>query len=419
MDICNKNSRKARSFNEMKGHFYRRGCTCKKKNCSCGSRWTFVVDIGIDPVTGKRKQKTKSGFPTKKEAEVAAAALIHELEQGFYIEESCQTFSDFAKEWLPIYSEAKDVKPGTIRVRLHEIGKLLPYFGQLKLKDITPKRYQECLNDLKDKGLADSTREGIHRTGRMILRKALEYELIKKDPTEFAYLKKDKKTIEQLEEEELPKYLEKEELSLFLKTAKESGLEHDYLVFLILSYTGIRVGELVALKWKDIDFVNHTISITKTYYNPSYNALNYQLVTPKTRKSRRKIIVDEDVIEALKAHKKVQDEVIEQLGDTYYNHDFIFAKTQRHYGYPIVIKNVRDRMKRLLRISGLNEELTPHSLRHTHTSLLAEARVSLEQIMDRLGHSDDQITKNVYLHVTQEMKKEASQKFSELMRSLD
>lgn len=409
---------KVRLFIEMKGHFYRRGCTCEKKNCSCGSKWSFVIDIGIDPETGKRKQKSKSGFPTKKEAEVAAAALIHELEQGIYIEESCQTFCDFSNEWLPIYSESKDVKPGTIRVRLHEIGKLLPYFGQLKLKNITPRRYQECLNDLKDRGYSDSTREGIHRTGRMIFRKALEFELIKKDPTEFAYLKKDKKTLEQLEEEEIPKYLEKEELALFLKTAKENGLEHDYLAFLILSYSGIRAGELIALKWKDIDFMNHTINITKTCYNPSNNALKYQLGTPKTRKSRRKIIVDEDVINALKEHKKVQDEVIERLGDSYYNQDFIFAKMQRQYGYPIVIKNIRDRMKRLLRIAGLNEDLTPHSLRHTHTSLLAEARVSLEQIMDRLGHTDDQITKNVYLHVTQEMKKEASQKFGELMRSL-
>ncbi len=113
----------------MKGHFYRQGCTCKKKNCSCGSKWAFVIDIGIDPVTGKRKQKTKSGFTIKKEAVVAPAALIHELEQGIYIEESCQTFADFAKEWLPICSKAKDVKPGTIRVHLHEIGKLLPYFG--------------------------------------------------------------------------------------------------------------------------------------------------------------------------------------------------------------------------------------------------------------------------------------------------
>ena len=402
----------------MKGHFYRRGCKCKKKKCTCGAKWAFTVDIGIDPLTGKRKQKVKSGFNTKQEAEEAAATLIHEINEGTYVEETDKTFVDFANEWLPVYSESKDVKPGTIRVRLHEIGRLLPFFAKLKLKDITRKMYQDALNDLKDQGLSDSTREGINRTGRMIFRKALELELIKKDPTEFAYVKKDKKTIEQLEVEEVPNYLEKEELALFLETAKQNGLEHDYLVFLILAYTGMRVGELVALKWKDVDFLNHTISITKTYYNPNNNTVEYQLVTPKTRKSRRKIVVDEDVIQALKDHKEAQNQVRLRLGDDYYNRDFIFAKMERQFGYPIVIKNVRDRMKRLLRIAGLNEELTPHSLRHTHTSLLAEANVSLEQIMDRLGHTDDQITKNVYLHVTKEMKKEASQKFSELMRSL-
>ncbi|MEK5217112.1 tyrosine-type recombinase/integrase [Psychrobacillus sp. FSL H8-0487] len=63
--------------------------------------------------------------------------------------------------------------------------------------------------------------------------------------------------------------------------------------------------------------------------------------------------------------------------------------------------------------------MSTHSLRHTHTSLLAEAGVALEQVMDRLGYSDDQITKNVYLHVTKEIRKEASQKFTQLMRSLD
>ena len=128
--------------------------------------------------------------------------------------------------------------------------------------------------------------------------------------------------------------------------------------------------------------------------------------------------MDEEIINALKEHKEVQNQIIKQLGDDYYNKDFIFAKMERQHGYPIVIKTLQNRMKRLLHIANLNQELTPHSLRHTHTSLLAEAGVALEQIMDRLGHSDDQITKNVYLHVTQEMKKEASQKFSELMRSL-
>lgn len=79
-------------------------------------------------------------------------------------------------------------------------------------------------------------------------------------------------------------------------------------------------------------------------------------------------------------------------------------------------------MRRLLKMAELNPELTPHSLRHTHTSLLAEAGVSLPQIMERLGHKDEDTTKNVYLHVTKEMKKEmkkeASQKFKELMENL-
>ncbi|WP_323742041.1 tyrosine-type recombinase/integrase [Salinibacillus xinjiangensis] len=172
----------------------------------------------------------------------------------------------------------------------------------------------------------------------------------------------------------------------------------------ILFYTGIRIGELVALKWKDVDFINHTINITKTNYNPN---------------TRRKIVWDEDVISILKKHKEIQDQVIKDIGDDYYNKDFIFAKMERQHGFPIVVKAIQNRMTRLLKISGLNPDLTPHSLRQTHTSLLAEAGVALEQIMDRLGHSDDQITKDVYFRLTQEMKKEASQKFAQLMRSLN
>ncbi|WP_258523269.1 site-specific integrase [Rossellomorea marisflavi] len=91
----------------------------------------------------------------------------------------------------------------------------------------------------------------------------------------------------------------------------------------------------------------------------------------------------------LTKHREDQSQVIERLGDVYYNKDFIFAKTEQQYGYPIVHKNVQNRMARLLKIAGLTVELTQHSLRHTHTSLLAEAGVSLEQIMDPLGHTDD------------------------------
>ena len=402
----------------MKGHFYRRGCTCNKKRCTCGSTWSFIIDIGRDPSTGRRKQKTKGGFRTKQEAEAAAAELIYEINQGTYVQEMNVVFKDFASEWLLMYSEKNSVKPGTIRIRQHEINKLLPYFSLLKLKDITAKKYQEALNDLKEKGYADNTLDGVHRTGRMIFKKAIEMRLIKNDPTEFAYLKKDRKTVEELEEQEIPKYMEKEELALLLQTAAAKGLDLDYLIFLTLSYTGMRAGELVALKWKDIDFNEQTISITKTYYNPTNNTLEYQLVPPKTRKSKRAIVVDEAVIAALKKHMLVQKKVQEYYGETYLNEGFIFAKKEKQPGYPIFIKTVENRMARLLKLAGLNLDLTPHSLRHTHTSLLAEAKVGLEEIMDRLGHCDDETTKNVYLHVTKEMKKEASHKFAQLMRNL-
>ena len=192
----------------------------------------------------------------------------------------------------------------------------------------------------------------------------------------------------------------------------------DYLIFLTLSYTGMRVGELVALKWKDIDFEEHTISITKMYYNPTNNTLEYQLVPPKTRKSKRTIVVDEGVIAALKKHMLAQQKVQKYFGETYLDEGFIFAKKEKQTGYPIFIKTVENRMDRLLKLAGLSQELTPHSLRHTHTSLLAEAKVGLEEIMDRLGHCDDETTENVYLHVTKEMKKEASHKFAQLMRNL-
>jgi len=83
------------------------------------------------------------------------------------------------------------------------------------------------------------------------------------------------------------------------------------------------------------------------------------------------------------------------------------------------INSIEQRMARLLKLAKLNKDLTPHnSLRHTHTSLLAEAGVDLEEIMQRLGHISDDTTKRVYLHITKDMKKEAANKFNKLMDNL-
>ncbi|TWL86754.1 site-specific integrase [Bacillus licheniformis] len=404
----------------MKGSFRRRGCKCKKKRCTCGAKWYYRYDI-VDPTTGKRKQKEVGGFRTKAEAEEEAKRIQYELLQGTYIEEKEITFEEFSKEWLIWYENTGKVKVSTIRVRKHEISRLMDYFQYLKMKDITRKQYQEALNDLKARGYAENTIEGAHRTGRMIFRRAVELEVIKTDPTEYAIIPKVQKTVEELEQEkELPKYLEKEELAHFLSIIPDHQMDiRDYPIFLTLAYTGMRAGELCALKWSDIDFEEQTISITKTYYNPRNVIKEYELLTPKTKKSKRVIDVTKNVLIELDQLRKVQKEVQMKYRKTYHNEGFVFAQLDEvNAGYPAYVKLIEIRMKRLLKIANLNPSLTPHSLRHTHTSLLAEAGVSLEQIMDRLGHTDDDTTKNIYLHITKPKKKEASHKFSELMRSL-
>ncbi|WP_202947862.1 tyrosine-type recombinase/integrase [Desulfosporosinus acidiphilus] len=103
---------------------------------------------------------------------------------------------------------------------------------------------------------------------------------------------------------------------------------------------------------------------------------------------------------------------------SYQDKDFVFVNYDRFAGYPLLIKTIEIRMRQLLKAAGFKITLTPHSLRHTHTSHLAEAGVGLEEIMRRLGHKNDDTTRYVYMHVTKSMKKESSRKFSELMRGL-
>ncbi|OAB48506.1 site-specific integrase [Paenibacillus antarcticus] len=429
--------------------FRQNNCKCIKtetnKRCKCGAAWSYRIRAGVDPKTGKRKLIERGGFRTKKEAEIAAAAAELEVHSGSFIEEKKITFEDFAKEWYSIYMGTGKVKISTGRVRLHEIGRLNHFFAKIPLKDITRRQYQNALNKLKEekvkkkeittkkteetvkkadgeivKGYSENTIDGVHRTGRMIFKKAIEMEIIKNDPTSYAVVPRTQKTVEQLEsEKQIVKYLEKEELSTFLGAAKDFGLEYDYVTFMLLAYTGMRAGELCALKWSDINFDDRTISITKTLYNPTNNTLKYTLLTPKTKSSVRTIEIDNVLCEVLNNHRVAQKELYMRNRKTYHNKDFIIVKTNENYaGYPEQIKKIEIRMLRLLKLCELNTDLTPHSLRHTHTSLLAEVKVTLEAIMERLGHQDDETTRNVYLHVTKTQKKEAAHKFSQLMQSL-
>lgn len=380
-----------------------------------GKTWSFKMEVGKDK-DGKRQQLGRGGFRTKQDAIDAAAAVQIELSVGAYVKESGVSFRGFSESWLKMY--APNVKKSSVRIRQHEVNTLLHYFDAIQIKEVTKKQYQDALLDLLARGFAENTISGVHGTARMIFKKAVELDTIKKDPTQYARPPRKPQTLEEIERgDELPKYLEKEQLAEFLRFAHDAGIDDDYMAFLLLAYTGIRAGELCALKWSDIDFTGHTIKITRTYYNPGNNVVKYELLPPKTKTSIREIDISAKVIKALELHRARQNKLNMQDRDIWHDENFVFT-LHRRPGYPLYIKHVEGRMSRLLRLSGLNSELTPHSLRHTHTSLLAEAGASLEEIMQRLGHTDDDTTRRVYLHVTKSMKKEAAHKFDKLMDNL-
>ncbi|QSX04810.1 site-specific integrase [Sedimentibacter sp. zth1] len=389
----------------MNGHIYKRGST-----------YTYVIDLGRDPITNKRNQKSKGGFKTKKEANAALSHILASYNEGTYINETDMTLAEFSDKWIKLYSKTGNVKISTVRVRQHEINNVKAYFKEAKMKDITSLMYQDFLLYLLS-NFAHNTLTGIHRTAKMIFKKAIEMRLILNDPTQYAKVPKKVKTVEELEHEtEIPKYFEKEELNEFLELSKQDISPQTYVIFLTLAYTGIRIGELCALKWKDIDFTSKEISIYKTYYNPVNNTINYTLLPPKTKTSKRKIQVDDIVIEALRKHKLRQNELRLRI-TSWHKENFVFTKFINYPGYPETPKQIEIVMDRIIKKNGL-KKLTPHGLRHTHVSLLAEAGVGLKEIMERLGHKDDETTTSIYMHVTKAMKTEASTKFSKLMNSV-
>ncbi|MFS1511310.1 site-specific integrase [Chengkuizengella sp. SCS-71B] len=176
-----------------------------------------------------------------------------------------------------------------------------------------------------------------------------------------------------------------------------------------------RIGEMVALKWSDIDFKEQTLRVIRTYYNPTNNKLKYTLLTPKTEGSIRTITIDNILIDLLKLYKQEQDIIKKENKLFYKDNDFIFATNE---GYPKTIKHLSIRMQRLLKKTSIQKQVTPHSFRHTHTSLLIEANVHIKEIQERLGHSDINTTMDIYAHMTKNIKKEASNKFSNLMKDL-
>lgn len=377
-----------------------------------GNSWRYRISTGKNPTTGKYEYISKSGFKRKSDAKHHAEMVERQLRNGEYIAPSTSTFKQVADDWLKQY--ANDVKVSSVRAREKAIYHAIERFNTYPIQTIKKHDYQRFVDDMSaqySKNYVDS----IVASTNMIFKYAYDMKLIKVLPSEGIKRPKKKRTVEELEDTEIhKKFLEKDELFQFLEVAKNNHAPlNSFEVFITLAYTGMRAGELLALKWSDIDFDNNTISITKTYYNPNNNKKKYQILTPKTESSIGKITIDANVIKMLHDYKiNVQDNWKDEL---YVDNNFVFTDNN---GYPLVIKKLSMWIQSIMSRTDINKNISSHSFRYTHCALLIEAGVHIKEIQERLRHKDINTTMNIYAKITNSYKKDASQKFSRLMENV-
>ena len=387
-----------------------------KRQGKKGITYTYRIEAGRDPATGKRKCITKSGFKTAKEARAAAQPLLNKLLLGKNIIESEITFNTFIDEWYKDYKN--NLKLPTQRRYKYVIKFLKKFFSYKKIKDISSLDYQNLI-DTYAKNKKFSTVENFHQVARMVFIYANRYNIIISNPTLKAILPKDKvssvKNIDEL-------YLTKNELNSVLDylsnytslPRKSINTMYVYAICATLAYTGIRIAEASALLWEDVDFNNKTIYIKSSMFADSYN--NYKRQdTPKNKSSIRKIIIGNTLISILKAWRIKQLENRLKYG-TQFKRDkenYVFTKysCSRDWEQPIIPPALNAVFRNINNANIFKKHLHAHLFRHTHVSLLAEAKVPLEVIQERLGHYSDETTRKIYLHITDKIKNDAAEIF--------
>lgn len=250
--------------------------------------WGYVVDVGRNPITGKRKQKTKFGFKRQKDAQAALNDLLKEFQTQGYVEPSKEIFSSFIESWFTLHFE-KRIKETTASNNQSLINKHLIRenpFANKPLSKITTEDIDAFYNLKIDEEYSSSYIRKMHQILNQAFNQAVKWKRIKSNPVNDADPPAVKK-----EEMKIWSY---DEINMFLEHCEG---ERHYLTCFLAIYTGMRRGEILGLKWSDIDLVNKTIHVQRSLaYIPKKG---YILTSTKTRNSNRIIPISDMVVNEL------------------------------------------------------------------------------------------------------------------------
>lgn len=371
-----------------------------------GKQW--VAQLVLE--NGKTKQRY---FTTQAEADMALNEMLYEQRRGTLITEKDLTVKQQLEHWI------ENVHKHTIRLSTYSeyrrnIEKhILPELGHLKLQQLTVRRIEAFYTKKAEEGLSAGSIKRLHNILSQALDHAVRSNLIARNVCGIARKALPRQTRHEIHA------LDQKQAQQLVAAAKGRRLE---ALFILAIVTAMREGELLALRWGDIDFekgylqVRHTVK-RAPHWSRAAGEPKTRLVEgePKTASSRRKIVLSPYLVEVLKQHRIRQLAERLRAGNTWEEHDLVFCNRHGAFREP---SGVFHAFQRLLK----EAELPPmrfHDLRHSAATLLLAMDVHPKVVQELLGHSSITMTLNTYSHVLPSLQKGAVDKLSDLFSGRD
>ncbi len=386
----------------MKGHIQQRG----------KDSWRLKFDLGRDPATGKRRTRYETVRGGKRKAQIELAKIIGEIDDRAFVDRSKITLEEHLRAWLA--SVAADVSAKTHERYTEIVTKhLIPALGAIRLQELATWQIREYYTAARTEGRKVTIR------GKSVLRPPLSPTTVRHhhrllvaalgqavtDGSLRANVAAVKKLAPKAAKAEIT-VLDANQISLLLGAVTDTGL---HLPVLVALATGMRRGEILALRWSDVDLDKASLQVARTLEQTAA-ALSFK--APKTASSRREISLPATAVAQLRRHRLQQAETLLKAGIRQGADTLICAGPA---GEPLSPRDLTKRFAELVR--RLKLKVRFHDLRHTHVSQLLAAGVNLKVVTERVGHASPAFTLKTYAHLVPGMQEDAAKRIDAALRT--
>jgi integrase len=369
-------------------------------------RWCALIDLGI--INGKRRRKYIYGATRKEVVEKLKAAQAAQT-SGANLAVERITVAQFLDRWIADVVSKRN-KPRTVDgykqiIRDH----LKPHLGRHQVDKLRPEHVQAMLNTLAAEGRKYNTVRNVRAALRRALNQALRWQYVQRNVATLVDVPRygeDDGGEEAAKPEFSIQPLDEEQARALLKAVAGHRMEALYRIALSL---GLRRGEVLALRWSDINFDQASLRVIGLLQR-----LRGRLErgTTKTAASARGIDLPPVLLAQLRKRRAAQEQEREEAGEAWQENGLVFTT---RLGTPIEPRNLIRHFKQLLKQAGLSETIRFHDLRHSCATLLIAQGVHPRVVMEILRHSQISTTMNTYAHVLPRLQRDATTKVEELI----